>query len=260
MRTKSLHSILPAFAAALALLAAPALHAQDAGRAQDGRRAGGPSVSTTYIADEDMPDATVYLPAPPGPGDPLFAGDLAYYEWGKGIRATERGARAHDDARSSLNYLAEIMEEAVGTRISNESTPNLYRLLSKSMTTANNATRKAKNHYKRVRPYVQFSEPTGVPEEEAGSRNSASYPSGHTTRGWTVALILAELLPDRSEDILKVGYDYGESRIIVGYHYQSDVQAARAAASAAVAVLHSDKDFQKDLKKAKKELSRLGLR
>lgn len=253
--TKRLFPRLLAFA--ILSLAAPGIaNAQQAGDS----KAKSTSVRTDYLTTDQMPDAYVYLPAPPKPGDPLFAGDLAYYEWGKTMRATERGARAHDDAKSSLDYLAQILEPAVGVRISAEATPNLYRLLSKSMTTANNATRKAKDYYKRVRPYVEFDEPTGVPEEERGSRRSASYPSGHTTRGWTVALVLSELLPDKAEDILKVGYEYGVSRVIVGYHYQSDTEAARNAASAAVAVMHSDKTFQKDVKKARKELSRLGLK
>lgn len=256
-------------AAMLVTLAATGLQAQERARvgataqSRAGASAGtvqSPAESTVYLDADQMPDAYVYLPAPPKPDDPLFAGDMAYYQWGKTIRPTERGARAHDDAKSSLDYLAQILEPAVGIRISNDLTPNLYRLLSKSMQTANGATRKAKDYYKRVRPYVEFDEPTGVPEEERGSRRSASYPSGHTTRGWAVALVLSELLPDRSEQILKVGYDYGASRVIVGYHYESDTQAARTAASAAVAVMHSDKVFQKDLKKAKKELAKLGLR
>lgn len=247
-------------AAVMAIPSADLLAQGRSGAGAQAERTQGASVSTVYMDADELPDAFVYLPAPPKPGDPLFAGDLAYYQWGKTLRDTERGQRAHDDAKSSLDYLAQIFEPAVGIRFSNELTPNLYRLLSKSMQTANAATRKAKDFYKRVRPYVEYDEPTGVPEEERGSRRSASYPSGHTTRGWAVALVLSELLPDRSEDILKVGYDYGASRVIVGYHYESDTQAARTAASAAFAVMHSDKVFQKDMKKAKKELAKLGLR
>ena len=267
--TKSLRVTLAALGLLFVLLSAgaqeagrPPVRPQDANRvqAQAQQSAGSASVRADYIDADEMPDASVFLPAPPKQGDPLFDSDLVYYEWGKSMRATERGQRAHDDAKSSLDYLAQILEPAVGVRISNESTPNLYRLLSKSMTTANNANRKAKDFYKRTRPYVEFDEPTGVPEEERGSRRSASYPSGHTTRGWTVALVLSELLPDRASEILKVGYEYGTSRVIVGFHYQTDVQAARTAASGAVAVMHSDKEFQKDMKKARKELSRLGLR
>jgi len=272
MMTRTRPSLAPGKAAALAvtlLLASGAFSGtyaqQMSGAASREALAGNPGqarafVQADYISADEMPDATFYLPAPPAPDSPLFAGDLAYYEWGKSLRTTGRGARAHDDANSSLDYLASILEPAVGVLISNERTPNLYRLLSKSMTTANNANRKAKEFYKRVRPYVEFDEPTGVPEDEMGSRTSASYPSGHTTRGWTVALVLSELLPERSQEILKAGYDYGVSRVIVGYHYESDIDAARTAASAAVAVMHSDKEFIKDMKKAKRELSRLGLK
>ena len=218
----------------------------------------GSSEATAYLADEELPDATVFLPSPTKPGDPLFQGDLAYYAWGKTVRDTQRGTVAHDDASSSMSYIARRFEPALGFLFSAETTPNLLRLLSKSYTTTNNANKKAKDYYKRKRPYVEFSEPTGVPEGERGSRNSASYPSGHATRGWTMALVLAELFPEKAEEILKVGYEYGESRVIVGYHYQSDVDAARIAAAAALAVVHANPEFQNDMELARQELKKLG--
>ncbi len=218
----------------------------------------GSSEATAYLADEELPDATVFLPSPTKPGDPLFQGDLAYYAWGKAVRDTQRGTVAHDDASSSMTYIARRFEPALGFLFSADTTPNLLRLLSKSYTTTNNANKKAKDYYKRKRPYVEFSEPTGVPEGERGSRNSASYPSGHATRGWTMALVLAELFPEKAEEILKVGYEYGESRVIVGYHYQSDVDAARIAAAAALAVVHANPEFQNDMELARQELKKRG--
>ncbi|MBQ4169418.1 MAG: phosphatase PAP2 family protein [Bacteroidales bacterium] len=218
----------------------------------------GSSEATAYLADEELPDATVFLPSPTKPGDPLFQGDLAYYAWGKTVRDSQRGTVAHDDASSSMTYIARRFEPALGFLFSADTTPNLLRLLSKSYTTTNNANKKAKDYYKRKRPYVEFSEPTGVPEGERGSRNSASYPSGHATRGWTMALVLAELFPEKAEEILKVGYEYGESRVIVGYHYQSDVDAARIAAAAALAVVHANPEFQNDMELARQELKKLG--
>ena len=218
----------------------------------------GSSEATAYLADEELPDATVFLPSPTKPGDPLFQGDLAYYAWGKTVRDSQRGTVAHDDASSSMTYIARRFEPALGFLFSADTTPNLLRLLSKSYTTTNNANKKAKDYYKRKRPYVEFSEPTGVPEGERGSRNSASYPSGHATSGWTMALVLAELFPEKAEEILKVGYEYGESRVIVGYHYQSDVDAARIAAAAALAVVHANPEFQNDMELARQELKKLG--
>ena len=226
--------------------------------ARKATQAAGSSEATAYLADEELPDATVFLPSPTKPGDPLFQGDLAYYAWGKTVRDTQRGTVAHDDASSSMSYIARRFEPALGFLFSAETTPNLLRLLSKSYTTTNNANKKAKDYYKRKRPYVEFSEPTGVPEGERGSRNSASYPSGHATRGWTMALVLAELFPEKAEEILKVGYEYGESRVIVGYHYQSDVDAARIAAAAALAVVHANPEFQNDMELARQELKKLG--
>ncbi len=221
------------------------------------------SSSGAYFQTADLPDASAYIPAPLKPNDPRFAGDKGYYEWGKAMRGRTRGKIAKDDAATSMDYMSKLFEEAIGLKISKEHTPNLHNLLSRATKTSAASNRKIKSYYNRVRPYVEFAEPTGVPEDEESHRKSASYPSGHTTRGWTIALILSELLPERSQDILEAGYRYGTSRVIVGYHYQSDVQEARAAASGIVAVLHSSDEFQKDLKKAKKEidaLSRYGKR
>ena len=215
------------------------------------------SSSGAYFQTADLPDASAYIPAPLKPNDPRFAGDKVYYEWGKAMRGRTRGKIAKDDAATSMDYMSKLFEEAIGLKISKEHTPNLHHLLSRATKTSAASNRKIKSYYNRIRPYVEFAEPTGVPEDEESHRKSASYPSGHTTRGWTMALILSELLPERSQDILEAGYRYGASRVIVGYHYQSDVQEARAAASGIVAVLHSSDEFQKDMKKAKKEIDAL---
>ena len=210
-----------------------------------------------YFQTASLPDAVAIIPAPVKTDDPRFAGDKAYYEWGKTLREKSRGRIAKEDAASSMDYMSRLFEEAIGLRFSEELTPNLYRLLSKATKTSSAANKKIKSYYSRIRPYIEFSEPTGVPEDEETHRKSASYPSGHTTRGWTMALILSELLPERSQDILEAGYRYGASRVIAGYHYQSDVQEARTAASGIVAVLHSSDEFRKDMRKAQKEIDAL---
>ena len=49
----------------------------------------------------------------------------------------------------------------------------------------------------------------------------------------------------------------GQSRVICGYHFQSDVDAARIVASAVVARLHANENFIKQLGKAKQEFAKL---
>ena len=52
----------------------------------------------------------------------------------------------------------------------------------------------------------------------------------------------------------------GQSRVICGYHWQSDVDAARVVASTVVATLHSNNEFNAQLAKAKAEFQRISKR
>jgi hypothetical protein len=60
--------------------------------------------------------------------------------------------------------------------------------------------------------------------------NSPSYPSGHTTYGYTGALVLAILVPERYQQMIVRGAEYGNDRIIVGAHYAMDVLGGRTLA------------------------------
>jgi PAP2 superfamily len=60
--------------------------------------------------------------------------------------------------------------------------------------------------------------------------NSPSYPSGHTTYGYTGALILAVLVPERYQQMVARGAEYGNNRILMGAHYAMDVMGGRTLA------------------------------
>jgi hypothetical protein len=59
---------------------------------------------------------------------------------------------------------------------------------------------------------------------------SPSYPSGHTTYGYTGALILAVLVPGRYQQMITRGAEYGNDRILMGAHYAMDVLGGRTLA------------------------------
>lgn len=209
-----------------------------------------------YFTVPQMPNALHYLPAPPAQNEARFAYDKAQYEWGKSVRNTQRGEKARLDAEYSIERMAVIFSEAFGVKISKENTPQLWKLLTDATKTADYACDSAKITYMRPRPYMVFNEPTLVPEDEEVLRKNGSYPSGHTTLGWTTALILTEINPAAQDELLKIGFEYGQSRVIAGFHWQSDVDAARVVASAAFARLHTSKAYQKQLRKAQKEFQR----
>ena len=231
-----------------AFIAALAISLSSCGTANRGK---------TYLAISQMPDAGVYLPAPPAENTVEFLADSARYEWGKTVRGTARGEQAVRDAKTGTDYFMEIFAEPLGVLITKDNAPFLYDFLARSIRTIRLGVTNAKNKYMRVRPFVHFGEPTSVPGDEEELRGTGSYPSGHTVRGWGLALLLSEICPEHQDAILQRGYDYGESRVIVGFHYQSDVNAARSAAAASVSRMHADKAFMKDLARAKKEFRKI---
>jgi hypothetical protein len=67
--------------------------------------------------------------------------------------------------------------------------------------------------------------------------DSPSFPSGHTTYGYTGALLLALLAPERYPQMIVRAAEYGDDRIVVGAHYAMDVIAGRTLATYDVAHL-----------------------
>src|SRR6185312_15759714 len=54
-----------------------------------------------------------------------------------------------------------------------------------------------------------------------------SYPSGHSTLGYTEAVLLANMVPERRAAIFARADRYAQHRIVMGVHYPSDVAAGR---------------------------------
>ena len=209
-----------------------------------------------YFTKQEMPDMTKWLPAPPEPNSTAFMYDLSQHLSAKALRETnkERAALAVRQALIEPEDMCAEFSLVFGTTISKEATPATFRLIRNMMETIYYITKPAKDAYQRTRPYCFFNEPTLMPEHEEWLRTSGSYPSGHTAIGHGVALVLMELNPAAANEIMKVGYQYGESRVITGYHWQSDVDAGRFAAGVAVAKMHTSPEFQAQYKAAAKEL------
>ncbi len=212
---------------------------------------------STYFTADEMPNGVVFLPSPPDTTSILFISDYAQYMWGKTIRNTERGQEAIDHVVTSVSEMAALFSKPFGMTISRETTPAIYKMLLKAIPTLRLSAVHPKETYMRKRPYVRMNETTPVPQEEEELRNSGSYPSGHAIRGWGMALLLAEINPAAQDALLKLGYEWGESRVILGYHWQTDIDAAIALASASYARLHTSQEFLDDMAKAREEYARL---
>ena len=211
----------------------------------------------TFLPREDWAKVIkAFLPNPPDSGSLMEAYDRECLIQGKCLREGERGRQACEDARWSVEVVGKCFSAALGVEISLKNTPQLCLLLEKTMNDAGNASGSVKHFYGRIRPYVACNEGTLVPEEEESHRKSPSYPSAHACAGWTMALVLAQVCPESMGQLLARGWEYGQSRVISGYHWQSDVDAARIVASAVYCRLQTDKGYKRQLARACKELIR----
>ncbi len=211
-----------------------------------------------YLEESEVANSLTLLPPPPDVTSIMFLNDKAMYDWGKMQRNTPRGQQAFTDAHVEGNGIPFAFSEAFGIEISEAKTPEIYKLVVNMREDAGDlATRQAKKYYMRTRPFAFFNEPTCNPEQQKELSTNGSYPSGHTSIGWATALVLSEINSNRQNEILKRGYEMGQSRVICGYHFQSDVEAARLVASAVVARLHANDAFNAQLKKAKAEFEKL---
>ena len=207
--------------------------------------------TTSFLTEKEI--STEFLSLPPKPEEASFYNDWQRYQWGKTMRDTKRGKQAIKDADYTLENLAKIYSKPFGMEISEKNTPEIWALLDRVLVTADLCKDKAKSRIMRNRPFIQFNEPTPIPKDEEELKDNSSYPSGHTTRGWAVALVLAQINPERQNEILKRGIEYGESRVIVGFHFQSDVDAAIVITSAFINRLNINEEFKQQFGKAKAE-------
>jgi acid phosphatase (class A) len=198
-------------------------------------------------------DGVALLGPPPTPQSLAGQADQARFEETRALQGAPRWSLAAQD--SDLNQgILHRYSCAVGARIG-DGTPALKSLLFKLQYDVRDTGNPPKDHYLRPRPLIGNDKPICVKREDWMATNT-SYPSGHSMIGWSWALVLSELAPDRAETLMENAKAFGESRVICGVHYESDVEAGRILSSAMVAREHAEAAFRADLAKAKAELAR----
>lgn len=205
-----------------------------------------------------IPEAAKFLPGFPAFEDTeAFFNDSILYQRGKALRDSERGKQAIADANYQFDFYLDRFGEIMEMDLSEENTPAIAQYMKAVYTFGVKSLLSAKDSFERQRPYSYFGEPSGIPEEEEKLGPNSSYPSGHTIMAWTMALALTTIDDEHECDIIHLGYELGQSRVIVGFHYQSDVDAGRMTASVTFAKIVSDEEFIRLMNLARKELKGL---
>lgn len=208
-----------------------------------------------YLAASEIPDTYRILPPAPHAGSAAKAEDIAAFRETRKLKGEPRWLLAQADARES--NIIDDMTCALGVQLTPTTAPHLFHMIPRLGRDASRSTTSPKEQYKQVRPFLYLGDKDAICTEDDRDdlRKSYAYPSGHTTWGWTIGLILAEAAPDRATPILARSRAFGESRVVCGVHWASDVSEGRVNGAILVSALHAKPEFAADLAEAKLEIA-----
>jgi acid phosphatase (class A) len=193
-------------------------------------------------------DPARLLPAPPADGSAAHQAELAELR----RIATETTPDRWDQAKwDDENENGTIFQSAIAPGFDLSALPATAHLLADVRNEEAIAASKAKDLFKRNRPWVIDTTLRTCAREDAPQ---SSYPSGHSTMAFAMAVVLAQAMPDTAPQIMNRARDYAESRLICAAHYRSDVVGGQALGTAVGGELLQNAKFHQELVAAEQEL------
>lgn len=225
------------FLASALLLAAPAVAADKA---------------VSMLTPAEL-DPVRVLPPPPAYGSAQAKAELAELHAVETVRTPveEADARADGDTRNATIFVG-----VLGPRFDLARLPATAHLLAIVRATEKDAVDRGKDEFKRPRPYAIDDTLKSCKRNEDPL---SSYPSGHTSMAFSMAETLARLLPGKADLLLARAARYGQSRIVCGQHFRSDVTAGAILGAIVVERLMAKAIFRDAMKSASGELANAGL-
>src|SRR6266567_2231256 len=228
-------------------------------------------------------DAVNLLPPPPEPNSTEQKRDVERVLQTQKTSTPERMRLAQADARVDLSRFADVL----GPNFMPDKMPVVAAFFRKVARDTGPVVGMAKDCWERPRPFVVNAQihPPGQMQQATAiapgtvAQNTAphgpgspclpagptpafsySYPSGHSTFGAVTGILLANMVPEKRRELFARAWDYGESRVVGGVHFPTDVESGRIEATAMVALMMQNAEFRADLAAARVELRRsLGL-
>lgn len=208
--------------------------------------------SNGYLAGHEVDFQTILGP-PPAPDSRWDHADQQLVEAYQNVDEAR-----FESAKLDEEQLYSRFEKAFGHPINSAATPRLVHLLDRALLDVDATAAAAKSRYQRPRPYQRMQlhrvcNKGDAPIREEHPMHGASYPSGHSVHGWTVAMILSRVAPERAQALMDRAEEYEESRLICGMHFPTDIEAGQVVAAAVVTRLDTSAEFRADVAKAGKE-------
>jgi acid phosphatase (class A) len=203
-----------------------------------------------FLKPSELYDPAHFLPPPPADGSPRALAELAEVKkYQAEATPAERAAAASDDANQNGTIFAGVLGPAWDlSRL-----PATAKLINEVTASEGPFSDIAKNEFHRKRPWVvDPSIQTCAPHRPA--QDMQSYPSGHTTVGYGMGVVLANLMPGHAQAILARSQQFAENRLVCGMHFRSDIIAGQQFGTIMAIRLMQNPQFQADMAAAKVEL------
>jgi acid phosphatase (class A) len=191
------------------------------------------------------------VPPPPTPGSAVDQLDLVMVRTGKATPGSPLWQEAVIDATTFGPAILSHFQDAIGVPLIIAEHPILAQILDVAGREAAAFSDAAKDKYPRKRPYVGHSDIQAC--DMTRVKDDRSYPSGHSLRGYLTALILADVYPARTQEILARGVLFGDRRVACGVHHPIDVQQGRLLAIAYMTAIRAQSSYQTAIECAKQE-------
>jgi len=162
------------------------------------------------------------------------------------LRSADEAAYCKADQSISVFRFQDVL----GPDFTESKLPKTAAFFSRVLATSYVPVDKAKNFWGRPRPSV--ADPEILPCVDVPK--SPAYPSGHSTAGNLMAIVLSQMLPERAAELHARGRLFGFHRVLGGVHYPSDVAGGEICAAVVAQALAADPEYHADLKAATEEL------
>jgi acid phosphatase (class A) len=205
-----------------------------------------------FLSPADL-DPKLMLPAPPKEGSAAANAELAELDRIQSQRTPEEFARADRDFKTRNGS---IFAEAVGPAFDLGKLPATAKLLDDVGKDEDTEATIAKDYFQRKRPWLVDGNLKSCSQADTPL---SSYPSGHSTMGYAMGVVLANLIPAKGPVIMARAADYAENRLICGMHRRRDIQAGQVLGTVVAEILLHKPAFQPEYQAAKHELAAAGL-
>ncbi len=198
-----------------------------------------------FVTDADVALLDL-IPAPPAQDSPITKAEIAAYHVMEATRTDEQANFAiADDEESVFRFL-----DGMGLKLDPAKVPMAAKFFERVAATEGATVDPAKKLWNRPRP--PLADATIKPLIKLSS--SGSYPSGHATLGMLLGITLSKMIPEKKDAFMARAVQYGQSRFVVGVHYESDLEASKMAGAAVGNAMLHNADFLKEMEAAKAEL------